>query len=265
MKVGADSATLVKDLISAVALGPGEHVAIVGGGGKTTLMFSLAEELRVKGGSSVITSTTTKIWHHEAHRSPCVLFPDPDSDWHGIVKDALGSHGHVFLGQGLLKSGKVQGISPEFADSLFKEPGVDNLILEADGSAGRPVKVHAEHEPVIPLSTTVVIVVMGLEAIGQLLKPEVVFRFELFEQVTGLRRGDRLTPEGLAKIFHGPGGLFRGSPEPARRIVFLNKLDLLTRDQEAKELADLVLKASLIPIDRVLIGSITKGHYFLLG
>ena len=264
MKGGADSATVVKDLISALVLGPGEHVAIVGGGGKTTLMFSLAEQLRLKAGR-VITSTTTKIWHHEAQRSPCVLFPDPDSAWHGIVKDALGSHGHVFVGQGVLESGKVQGISPEFADSLFKEPGVDNLILEADGSAGRPVKAHAEHEPVIPLSTTVVIAIMGLEAIGQMLEPEVVFRPELFEQVTGLRRGDRLTPEGLAKIFQGPEGLFRGSPESARRIVFLNKLDLFTGDQEAKELADLVLKASLIPIDRVVIGSITMGHYFLLG
>lgn len=243
-------------------MGPVEHVAIVGGGGKTTLMFSLAEELRLKG-RRVITSTTTKIWHHEAQRSPCVVFSHADSAWHDIVRDGLESHGHVFVGQGVLESGKVKGISPGLADALFQESGVDNLILEADGSAGRPVKAHAEHEPVIPLSATVVIAMMGLEAIGKLLEPEVVFRAELFEQITGLGQGERLTPKGLARIFHGPDGLFRGSPEPARRVVFLNKLDLLTGEQEAKELADLVLKTSLFPIDRVVIGSIIKAHYFV--
>ena len=238
-------------------------MAIVGGGGKTTLMFSLAEELRLKG-RRVITSTTTKIWHHEAQRSPCVVFLHANSAWHDIVRDGLESHGHVFVGQGVLESGKVKGISPGFADSLFQEPGVDNLILEADGSAGRPVKAHAEHEPVIPPSATVVIAIMGLEAIGELLEPEVVFRPELFEQITGLRRSERLTPKGLARIFQGPDGLFRGSPEPARRVVFLNKLDLLTGDQEAKELADLVLKTSHLPIDRVVIGSITEARYFFI-
>jgi probable selenium-dependent hydroxylase accessory protein YqeC len=249
-------------LTSALALGSVEHVAIVGGGGKTTLMFSLAEELRLKG-RRVITSTTTKIWHHEAQRSPCVVFPHADSAWHDIVGDALDNHGHVFVGQGILESGKVQGISSELAGLLVKEPGVDTLILEADGSAGRPVKAHAQHEPVIPSSATVVIAVMGLEALGQLLEPEVVFRAELFEQITGLRQGERLTPKGLARIFQGSDGLFRGSPEPSRRVVFLNKLDLLSGDQEAKELADLILKTSRLPIDRVVIGSIIKAHYFV--
>ncbi|MEE9419300.1 MAG: hypothetical protein V3W43_07465, partial [Desulfatiglandaceae bacterium] len=60
----------ISDLADALALEPREHLSFVGGGGKTTLMFSLAHELRQKG-KQVITSTTTKIWHHEALSSDC--------------------------------------------------------------------------------------------------------------------------------------------------------------------------------------------------
>ena len=226
-------------------------------------MFALAEELRL-GGRRVLTTTTTKIWFREAQRSPCVIFPDSCSGWDEMVGDSIERYGHVFVGQGLLDSGKVQGISPGIADSLFREPRVENLILEADGSAGRPVKAHDKHEPVIPASATTVIAMMGLEALGKRLGPEVVFRVELFQDLTGLKRGDRLTPEGLAKVFQTREGLFRGSPDLARRVVFLNKLDLLPDDQEARKLADLIVKGSYISIDRVVIGSIRKASYFLI-
>ncbi len=56
-------------LISALGLGPREHIAIVGGGGKTSLCFALAEEL-LRTGTRVITTTTTKVWHKEANRAP---------------------------------------------------------------------------------------------------------------------------------------------------------------------------------------------------
>ena len=52
--------TLAKDLTTALGLGAKEHVAIVGAGGKTSLMFALAEELRMHGGR-IVTGTTTKV------------------------------------------------------------------------------------------------------------------------------------------------------------------------------------------------------------
>jgi len=49
-------------LITALGLNPKEHVAVVGGGGKSTLCFALAEALGLSG-ARVISTTTTKVWH----------------------------------------------------------------------------------------------------------------------------------------------------------------------------------------------------------
>ena len=253
---------IVKDLASALGLGPREHVAIVGGGGKTSLMFALAEELR-SGGKRVVTTTTTKVRKREAYRSPCVSFIPSDTVCQKSLRDNLDRHGHVFVAQSCLESGKIEGIPAVLADVLYRESQIDYLILEADGAAGRPVKVPAGQEPVIPSSASVVIAMMGLEAIGRKFDAKVVFRLDQFKKVTGLKLGDILTVEALAGIFYASGGLFKGMPESVRRVAFLNKLDLLTSDHEARELVELLLKDMSNPVDPVVIGSIKKRHYLV--
>ena len=253
---------IVKDLTSALGLGSREHVAIVGGGGKTSLMFALADELRL-GGRRVVTTTTTKVRKREAYRSPCVSFIPSEMIWQKSLRDSLDRHGHVFVAQSRLESGKIEGIPTALADAIYQEPQVDYLILEADGAAGRPVKVPAGHEPVIPSSASVTVAMMGLEALGKQLDKKVVFRLDQFKEMTGLKPGDTLTSKALAKIFCAPKGLFKGTPMSATRVAFLNKLDLLTNDREAKELAELLLQGINTPVDQVIIGSIEKKHYLV--
>lgn len=248
------------DLISAVDLGPREHVAIVGAGGKTSLMFSLAGEL-VKAGCKVVTSTTTKIWHHQAQLAPATLFCGPNPPEPKAIKTGLDKHGHLFVGRSLMISGKVEGISPGLADFLFKDRAVDYVIIEADGAAGLPLKVPAEGEPVIPSTATVVIAMAGLEALGRPFGPDTVFRLEKFQKMSGLRPKEILTPEHLAKAFTAPEGLFKAGPKRARKVAFLNKRDLLSRESALHELAHLVLGASGLKIERVVIGSILEGTY----
>lgn len=250
--------------MTALSLEPKEHLALVGGGGKTSLMFALADELSKKN-KQVVTSTTTKIWRHEARSSSCIAFTQSNSSWRAKLREELKTHGHVFLAHSLLNSGKVKGISPSLADELYQEPGIDYLIVEADGAAGHPVKAHANHEPVIPPSATKVVAMLGIEAIGQKLEPEVVFRTDLFGKLTGLDPGQRLTPPVLAKLFLETEGLFKGSPVSSKRVVFLNKFDLLTEMQQARELASLILGNSLKQIDRVIIGSVFKMEYYPVG
>ena len=252
-----------RDLTSALGLRPKEHVAMVGGGGKTSLVFALARELRLMG-RRVVISTTTKVWHREAYQSPSVILAPSCTHWHDELTQVLGKHGLVFVGSRELESGKVEGISPKRADAMFQAPLLDYLIVEADGAAGRPVKAPAEHEPVIPSSATLVVALMGLEAMGERLAAEVVFRPDRFERVTGLVQGGRLTPEVLARLFGSPHGPFRGSPRPARQVAFLNKLDLIGDEHEARELAHMILKNPKSRLDRVVVGSILKGRYSII-
>jgi len=252
---------MVKDLTSALGLGPREHVALVGGGGKTTLMSALADELRLKG-KRLITSTTTKVWNWEVRNWPNVLFDPSDPASHEELKTVLKKHGHAFAGRRVLKSRKVGGISPGLADSLYQGTDIDYLILEADGAAGRPLKAPADHEPVIPSSATVVVAIMGLEAMGKPLKKEFVFRPEQFSKITGLNCGERITPNALVRIFQSPEGVFKGAPASAKRIAFLNKLDLVADDQEGRALADVLVKGPRPSVDSVVVGSILKSIYY---
>ena len=124
------------------------------------------------------------------------------------------------------------------------------------------MKGPADHEPVIPTSATVVVAMIGLEAMDKPLEKKIVFRPEQFTKITGLGLGERLTPDALAKIFQSPGGLFKGAPVSAKRVAFLNKLDLLTDDQEGRALADLLVKGPRPAVDSVVIGSILKSIYY---
>jgi probable selenium-dependent hydroxylase accessory protein YqeC len=250
----------IKSLVEALAIGAREHIALVGGGGKTTMMFALAEELKRRG-KQVITSTTTKVWHREALQSEKVLLHGDDADWRSRRSEDLDGGGTLFVGRSLLDSGKVEGISPSLADEIYYDSRFHYLVIEADGSAGHPLKAPAEHEPVIPRSVTMVVALMGLEAIGACLDKATAFRIEEVKRITGLEPGSILTPSGLAKVFLHPAGVFKGTPEGARRVVFLNKRDLIEGNTEAEELADIVLADSMKKIHRVILGSVKKGVY----
>jgi len=248
------------ELKTALALGPKEHLALVGGGGKTTLMSALAKIGR-ESGKRVVTTTTTKLWHHEARSSPCVVFVRSDASWKENLREGLRTGGHVFLAESLLASGKVQGIDPSLADALFREEGIDYLIVEADGAAGHPIKAHADHEPVIPASVTTVVALMGLEALGRSLSPKTVFREDLFRGITGCDAGGRLSSSILTGLISHPRGLFKGAPDKAKRIVFLNKSDLLSDYSAAERLARMILQEASGRISKVVIGSVKTGHY----
>jgi probable selenium-dependent hydroxylase accessory protein YqeC len=251
-----------RDLVSVIPLRKRELIAIVGGGGKTSLLFALAEELRSRG-SRVITSTTTKIRYEEALQAPSAMFIGSEPRWLDRVRGAVQGSGHLFVSRKSLDSGKVEGIDSRVANQLFEESLSDYLILEADGSAGKPVKVPASHEPVIPSATTLTVALMGLEALELPFSAETVFRGELFSRMTGIDPGEDLTPGILAKVFLDPAGLFRGTPPSAKRCVFLNKLDRLTGKEGAFALADLLLSAAGGEIARVVIGSLFNREYYI--
>ena len=246
--------------MEALALRAREHVALVGGGGKTTLMFALAEELR-RNGKRVITSTTTKVWHKEAMQYEKVLLVGDDAQSRNKTREGLSGEGTVFLGKSILDSGKVEGVSPFLADEVYQDSEGHYLIVEADGSAGHPLKAPAEHEPVIPRSVTMVVAMMGLEALSARLDERTAFRVEQVKSVTGLNTGELLTPGALAKVFLHPAGLFKGTPDAARRVVLLNKADLIKDEKNATELADILLADPMKKIDRVILGSLREGVY----
>lgn len=249
-----------KTLLEAFALRDRELLALVGAGGKTSVMFALSKGLK---GSSrkVLTSTTTKVWYPEPEEAESVRLSDVDSSWREGVRADLEAGRSVFLGSRTLESGKVQGVHPSVLDTLYRERAMDYLLVEADGSAGRPVKAHSAKEPVIPESTTTVVAVMGVEVLGRPFTPDLVFRADAFEEITGIAPGRIITSRPLSRLFVLPEGLFRSAPGRARKVVLLNKTDLPHDREQVRELARLVLAGHGMRVERVIAGSMRAGEF----
>jgi molybdenum cofactor cytidylyltransferase len=222
----------------------GELVAIVGGGGKSSLMFALAGQLP---GCGAMT-TTTRIFAEQMGRAAEVCTLD-DADW----RARLDSVASGLLVVGRVEGERAMGVPPELPAELLAHPRIDWVIVEADGSRMLPVKAPASHEPVIPNGTTLLVAVVGIDAFS---KPigEIAHRPELVCAITGLAEQDRLTPAALAQLLTSPEGGLKGAASARRAAVLINKVDSAAGLALARETAERMLCNP--KVDRVVIGAL---------
>jgi probable selenium-dependent hydroxylase accessory protein YqeC len=211
-------------------------LSLVGGGGKTSLLFHLAHSL-ARSGKRVLTTTTTKILVPSPDQSQTLLI---DDDPEAILRQAscgLRTTSHITAAAHNLDNSKLQGFAPE-AIRIFRESGLfDWILVEADGAARRPLKASAGHEPVIPPDTSVLVAVAGLEVLGQPLSEELVFRSALAAPLMGLAMGEIITASALARLLAHPCGSFKDAPPLSRRFIFLNKADSPGRCEQGEMVA----------------------------
>ncbi len=139
-------------------------ISLVGAGGKTTLMFSLAKWMK-DCGKTVLTTTTTKIFMPAVSQSPATVVSEAPEALLPEIERLLKLYGHVSAGAAHLKEqDKITGFSPEMIARLWRSAIADWILVEADGAAGRPLKAPASHEPVIPAVTDHLVAVVGLRA-----------------------------------------------------------------------------------------------------
>lgn len=229
----------------------GNVVALVGGGGKTTVMFRLAEEL-TSAGLTVITTMTAKIFVAQMARAPHSLLLEEDNAVpHGLAA-MLAEHRHVLIGGRIgADREKVEGVLPEFVDRLAAAKMADVMIVEADGSRRLPFKAPAEHEPVVPSSTTVFVSLVGLDVLGQPLDADHVHRAQLVAELAAARLGEPVTASMIARVLADPRGGAKGVPSRARLVAFLNKADLSM--EGGRELGRLLVASP--GIDEVVLGA----------
>jgi molybdenum cofactor cytidylyltransferase len=232
-------------------------VAFVGGGGKTSLMVALAQAL-AENGRSVIATTTTRIFASQIDLAPTSLTETEANPT--ALRAALARHGWCLV-VGQLAGDKAQGVDPAQPAVWLSDPGVDVVLVEADGSRMRPFKVPAAHEPVIPPETTLVVPVVGIDAVNGRIataahRPEqVVVLAQTIQaaQPQTVTADSPLTPLLIAELLtHDLGGL-KDVPPSARVIPFINKVETAVQLQPARQIAHHILRAPRI--ERVLLGS----------
>jgi molybdenum cofactor cytidylyltransferase len=234
----------------------GDVISLVGGGGKTTLMFRLADELTTAGWK-VVTTMTTKIFVGQMSRAPARLVLQGEGALLAQLSGLLAEHGHVLVaGSTLVEQDKVQGLEPALVDRLAAHPAVDAVLIEADGSRRLPFKAPAAHEPVIPSSATIVVPVAGLDVLGHPLTAEHVHRAGQIAALIGADLGDPVTPAMIAAVLAHPDGGGKAVPASARLVPFLNKVEDEASLVAAREIARQLLHApGSLRVDSVLIGA----------
>ena len=231
------------DSIAALLGVPQGLTAIVGGGGKTTLMYRLAGELSHSG--RVIVTTTTHIFSPEG--IPVVAGTSAKESETAFRHSSTVCVGQTEAGSGKLVAGQI---SVQALSALS-----DYVLIEADGARRLPLKAPAEHEPVIPEGVKLVIAVAGLDGIGKSVA-DAAFRPERYAELIGKMTSHRIGPADVAAVLVHPNGQRKGLREQTRFAVLLNKAD--TPDQQADgEAVARLLDASLV--ERVLITSLQKG------
>ena len=229
-------------------------ISIVGAGGKTTLMASLARELSGK----VVCSTSTKIGLAESE-----LFEE-----HLIVPSAFdfSELSYSFESKNILITtdsmpiegiDKWVGLNQQQMKQLISACGKEKLplVIEADGAKKRLLKAPANWEPVVPPESNMVITVLSLDAIGKPLSEETVFRSDLFCELSGGVPGSKITMDYLLKYLKHPLGGKKGIPEAAiKYLVFTatdeQKATNILQPQQLRELSsyfDGVFLGSLEP------------------
>ena len=236
-------------LADALGLTSDEVVALVGGGGKSTAMFRLAQEMVARGGA-VLSTTTTHIFAAQIALAPAHVSAAEVTQER--VAAALATHRHVLvIGATNPATSRAAGPSLDLFRRLRAWFPAVCLLNEADGSRMRPFKAPAEHEPVIPAETTLVVPVVGADVLGQPLDADHVHRPELVSALSGVPIGAPVTPEVVARVLtHREGGL-KGVPEGARVVVLINKVDSLhdlgpVRETASRLLAEPAIRAVVL-------------------
>jgi probable selenium-dependent hydroxylase accessory protein YqeC len=208
-------------LYVALGIASGDVAAFVGAGGKSSAMLTVADEL-AQAGMKVLVAPTTKMLVSEAQRiGPLVTSEDAGElrmKAEEVLSDAASG---VVVGSGLLSKNRVGGVEPADIPSLA--PLADVVLVEADGSRRRPIKGTADHEPALPATTTLVVAVGNVHALGTPVDEEHVHRPEIFSNLTGVGPGQSITPKAFATSL--ARGSFARVPQGARTAALITGVE----------------------------------------
>jgi len=224
-------------LYDALGVQRGDVVAFVGAGGKTSALLRLGFELHAQGWR-VLATTTTRIAQAEIPTFPQAIRLEQVEN----LPQALNQHGFLFL-YDRLEDDKALGVSPESIYQISDQVNSDVILIEADGSRRKPLKAPYPHEPVIPPETTLVVVVAGMDAVGQPFNADAVYNPESVVEHYGFPLEMPIQPAWVAQVVrHEEIGL-QGVPEGARVVALLNKTSTHMVDRlRTRRTAQLILQ-----------------------
>jgi probable selenium-dependent hydroxylase accessory protein YqeC len=205
-------------------------ISIVGAGGKTTLMFTLAKESKQMD-LKVLLLTTTKIGIPRKQNYDFIdftgnLFINKNKFTPGI-----------YINAPLVKN-KNKVDSTDISKLKNQICKFDLILIEADGAAKKSLKAWEDYEPVIPEFTTKTIGIIDISSVDKEISEINIHRIEKFLKLTNSKIGAKITINHLKKIIESEKALFKNSK--GEKILFINKVETEKNLQDAKKLKGLI-------------------------
>lgn len=225
-----------------------EILSFVGGGGKTTTIFTLGEELKYLGKKVLITTSTN------------ISNPKEGYDYYflgNIPGDFKPTNGSITIVGEEAKGRKLVGLSLKKLDKIIEDKIFHYILIEADGAKRMPIKALAKHEPVVSKYTTKTFGIIGIDSLDKLIK-KIVHRPELFIKIVDKNLDEKVLEEDIVKLVLHSKGLFKDAK--GEKILFLNKInneEALARGYKIRK----ELEKKAFP-GMIILGDIKKGVFY---
>lgn len=206
--------------------GKKHNICLVGGGGKTTVMYELAA-MWAACGRRVLVLTSTHILH-PVDGSFAANVPAVQNLWQ--------QGRYAVIGTPELSTGKLTAPPQSVYEALKLQ--ADVILCEADGSRHHPCKVPAAYEPVLLPDCDIVLAVAGMDALGHSLA-QACQRPQPAAELLGCSTDTIIDAQMLAALLLSAQGARKNVGTRAYYIV-LNKCDLLKAAQQEEMLRLLV-------------------------
>jgi len=227
-------------------------VNINGTGGKTSLMWMLAQTFR---GCKALASTTTHIAIPE--KSFYDYFLDSS-----VLKEMGGQGLEARIGRGVtlaIEGGEGWGKSLPIDILEGIIPLFDYVFLEGDGSRTLPLKGWADYEPVFTKHTNITVGVLPLWTMGMKISEKIVHRLPLFLSLTGASEGETLKPEHYVRVItgkKGQEGLFKGAM--GAKILLFNQIEDERAFSAVREIVNMLPPDFAAGLAMIAAGSVLK-------
>jgi len=235
-------------MISGQALeAKGARIALLGGGGKTSLLRRLGREYAQVFDRVLLSSLTLS---SRDHGSKTQLLPDLGEE--GLIP-YFAQQNPVTVMSRAFDARKLEGVNEEVLAELAAQ--ADICVFECDGARNLPLKVHNDRDPAVPPYATHLIILVGADAVDQTLSGGRIHRPEHFAEWWGVDPEVPLDAEFIAEVVTTRRGYLSKAPEGLQPAYLVNKAD--SYPEQAARLSEAILARGIGP---VFVGSVEKGR-----
>lgn len=228
-------------------LNKSEKITIVGAGGKTTCLFTLADELKE---NNVLVTTTTKIYEPNKNMYDRLILESDNFD------NINFENGITVFGKEVDSSGKL--LSPSKVNINKISDKFDYILIEGDGSKEKPLKGWNDEEPVVLEDTTITLGILSIKNIGKKVNEKNIHRLKEFMTLTNSKEEDEINIKHLADVVNNPEGIFKNSQ--GKKILLINGVET----KKEVELARLLLVYIGRNTELIILGSLKEKNFKVL-